>query len=90
MTQLRGYKIGTTLVLVFKKIQSKDKTKYEHFYLSSKTKIITNESDIVTVFQSIYTTIIGKKRKSPLKYSDWVIDSVIDHTISISKYKVVL
>ena len=59
MTQLRGYKIGTTLVLVFKKIQSKDKTKYEHFYLSSKTETITNESDIVTVFQSIYTTIIS-------------------------------
>ena len=47
-----------TLVLVLKKIESQDKTKYDNFYSSSKTEIITNASDIDDVFQSIYTTII--------------------------------
>ena len=47
-----------TLVLVLKKIESQDKTKYDNFCSSSKTEIITNASDIDDVFQSIYTTII--------------------------------
>ena len=46
------------LVLVFKKIENEDKTKYNHFYSSSKTEIIIIESDNDDVFQSIYTTII--------------------------------
>ena len=75
-----------TLVLVFKKIESKDKTKHENFYSSSKAETITNESDNVNVFQSIYTTIIENIRKSSLKNSGWIIDSAIDHIISISKY----
>ena len=53
----------TTLVLRFKKIEREDKTKYGNFYLSSKTEIIINESDI-DVFQSIYTTIITNIQKS--------------------------
>ena len=57
-TQLKGFKFVTALVLVFKKIESKDKTKYENFYSSSKAEIIINESDIDNVFQSIYTTVI--------------------------------
>ena len=75
----------TTLVLRFKKIEREDKTKYGNFYLSSKTEIIINESDI-DVFQSIYTTIITNIQKSLGKGSDWIIDSVTDHIISISKY----
>ena len=71
-----------TLVLVFKKIESKDKTKYENFYSSSKAEIIINESDI-DVF---YTTIIKNIQRSSGKGSGWIIDLVIDHTISISKY----
>ena len=40
------------------------------------------------VFQLIYTTIIASiQKQKPLgKYSGWITDSVIDHTISISKY----
>ena len=75
----------TKLVLVFKKIESEDKTKYDNFYLSSKTKVITNESDIVDVFQSVYSTIIKDIQKSLGKGSGWIIDSVIDQTVSISK-----
>ena len=38
------------------------------------------------MFKSIYTTIIANIQKSLGKTSVWIIDSVIDHTISISKY----
>ena len=38
------------------------------------------------VFQSIYTTVISKIQKSSGNGSGWIIDSVIDHTIGISKY----
>ena len=45
-----------------------------------------NESDTDEVSQSIYTTIISNIQKSLGKGSSWVIDLVIDYTISISKY----
>ena len=54
----------TTLVLVFKKIESKNKTEYGNFYSSSKAEATTNENDIVNVFQSAYTAIIENIRKS--------------------------
>ena len=74
-----------TLILVFKKIESEDKTKYDDCYSNSKAKIIINESDSDDVFKSIYTTIIANIQKSLGKGSDWIIDSVIHHTIIISK-----
>ena len=37
------------------------------------------------MFQSIYTTTIENIRKYSLKDSGWIVDSVIDHAISISK-----
>ena len=52
----------TKLVLVFKKIEREDKTKYDNFYSSSQAEIIINESDI-DVFQSIYTTIMTNIKK---------------------------
>ena len=76
----------TTLVSVIKKIQSEDKAKYDTFYSSSKAEIIINKSDTDDVFQSIYTTIILNIRISLGKGSGCIIDLVIDHTISISKY----
>ena len=69
----------TTLVLVFKKIESKDKTKYENFYSSSKAEIVDNESYIENVFKSIYTNIIANIEKSLGKGSGWIIDSVNNH-----------
>ena len=59
LSELRGFKFVTTLVLVFKKIESKDKTKFDNFYSSSKAEIIINKSDIENVFESIYSTIIS-------------------------------
>ena len=55
LTQLRGFKFVTTLVLVFKKVESKDKKKHDNFYSSAKAEIIINESDIGNVCKSIYT-----------------------------------
>ena len=75
----------TTLVLVFKKIESEDKTKYDNFYSSSKAETIINKSDIDDVFQSIYITIKSNIQKSLGKGSGWIIYSVIDHTTCISK-----
>ena len=86
LTQLKGFKFVTTLVLVFKKIESEDKTKCGNFYSSSKSEIIINESDIDDVSQSIYTTIITNINKSLGKSSRWIIDSVIDHTIITSMH----
>ena len=85
MIQLKGFKF-LTLVLVFKKIETKDKTKYENFYSGAKSEIINNENDINYAFKSIYTTIIENIRKSLGKSSGWITDLVIDQTISISEY----
>ena len=52
MTQLKGFKFVTTLVLVFKNIENTDKTKYDNFYSRSKAETIINESDIDNI-QSI-------------------------------------
>ena len=59
LTQLKVLKFVTTLGFVFKKIESKNKTKYANFYSSSKPEIITHARDIDDVFDSIYTIIIN-------------------------------
>ena len=74
------------LVLVLKKIESKDKTKCDTFYSNSKAEIIINESNIDDLFKSIYTTVMSNIPKYLAKGSGWIIDSVNDHTIIISKY----
>ena len=85
MSEWKGFKFEITLVLVFNKIESEDR-KYDTFYSHSKVATIKNENDIHDVFQSIYTTVIPSMQKSLGKGSGWIIDLVIDHTISISKY----
>ena len=70
---------------MLKKIESDYKTKYDRFYSHSKAKTIINELDIDNVFESIYT-IISNIQKVLRKGLGWIIDSAIDHTISISKY----
>ena len=86
LTQLKDFKFVTALVLVLKMIESEDETKYYNFYSNSKTEIITNESDNNDVFESIYTTIMTNMQKSLVKGSGWIIDLVIDDTITITKY----
>ena len=55
MTHLKGFKFVTTIVLMYKKIDSNDKTKYENSYWRSKPEIIINESYTDDLFQSMYT-----------------------------------
>ena len=86
LPELRGIQFVTASVLVFKKIEREDKTKYELFYSNSKAEIIINKNVIDDLFQSIYTTIISIMQKCLGKGSGWISDSVIDHTASISKY----
>ena len=76
----------TTLVLAFKKIESKENQSMTISIEAQKAETIINETDIENVLKSIYTTIIANIQKSLGKSSGWIIDSVIDHTISISKY----
>ena len=64
MTKLRRFKFATTLVLVLKKIENEDKTKYDTFCSHSKAETIINESDIDdNVFKSIYVTAISSNQK---------------------------
>ena len=86
LSELRGFKFLITLGLVFKKIESDDKTKYYSFHSSSKTEIIIIESDIDDVFKSIYTTVISNILKPLGKGSGWIIDSVIEHNVSMPNY----
>ena len=75
------------LIELKKKIESKDKTKYDNFYSRSRAEIIINESDIDDVFQSIYTTVITNIQKSlgiskynPLAGSSYIkLPKELDH-----------
>ena len=44
------------------------------------------KEDVSLYYQSIYTTIISNIQKSLGKGSGWIIDSIINHTVSILKY----
>ena len=67
----------TKLVLVFKKIEGADKTKYDTFYSHSKSETFINKSDINDALKSIHTTVISNIQKSLRKGSGY---------ITISKY----
>ena len=86
LTQLKGFKFAATLVILFKKIETEDKTRYDNFYSSSKVEIIINKSNTDDVFQSIYTTVITIIQKYLGSGSVRIVHSVIDHTVSISSY----
>ena len=75
-----------TPVLVFKKIEIYDKTKYSTFYSHSKAVAIINESDVNDVLESINTTISSNIHKLLRNISGWIIDSLIDHNINILTY----
>ena len=86
MSELRGFKFVKAMVLELKKIESDNETKYNMFYSNSNAESVINESDIDDVFESIYINIISNIQKYLEKGSSLLIDSVIDHTINISKY----
>ena len=57
------------------------KKQYETFYSHSKAEIIVNESDIDGIFESIYTKVISSIQNSLRKGSDWIINSVTEHSL---------
>ena len=67
-------------------MESYDATKFSTFHLKLKAETIINESNIHDVFESVYRTIISNMQKSLGKGSCWIIDSVVNHTINVSKY----
>ena len=67
MSELRGFKFVTTLVLMFKKTESKNKINFHNFFLSTKAEIIINERNIDDVFESINSTIVSNIQKSLAK-----------------------
>ena len=50
LTQLKGFKFVTTLVLVLKTIESEEKTKYDNFYSISKAEIIINKCAPINLY----------------------------------------
>ena len=79
-------KFVRTLVAEFKQIESNDAIKYDTFYSNSKAETITNERDIDDVFKSINGIIMSNIQNSLGKGPCWIIDSITDHNINISKY----
>ena len=85
MSELRGFKFVTALLLEFKETEIHDATKYSTFHLNSKVETTINRSNIDNAFKSIYSTIISNIQKSLGKGLGCIIDSVVDHIIFISK-----
>ena len=80
-------KFGTVWVLELKEIESNDETKYRKFYFYSKAEKIINESIVDDIFEYIYSTIKSDIQKYLRKGLIWIVDSVVDHSITILKYK---
>ena len=77
MTELKGFKFVTTLVIEFKNIENDNKK----VFWNSKAETIINESN--NTFKSIYVTYL---KKYIGKGSGWIINSLVSHTIKTSKY----
>ena len=50
LSDLKGFEFLTTLVLVFKKIESEDNTKYDIFYSNSKADILSMKVTLMMYF----------------------------------------
>ena len=87
MIKLKGFNLGTKLILDFKQIKFVDETTYSTFYSSLKAEKIINENNIDDVFESIYSTVISNIQKTLRKELGWITDSVVYHAVNISKNK---
>ena len=63
MTELKGFKIAATWVLVLMQIESDIKQNMSLLIHTQSSKIV-NESDIDNAFESVYTKIISNMQKS--------------------------
>ena len=77
LTQLKSFKFVTTLVLAFKKIESRDETKYDKFYSSSKAEIIISESEIDDVFKSVFTIITTNNKSLYEKFQPGLLTKLL-------------
>ena len=82
LPEFRGFKFLATLVIVFKRKGSEHKRKYDNFFHTQKQKQLSMKA---TVIICLNQSILNLYQKSLGKSLGWNIDSVIDHTISISK-----
>ena len=67
-------------------MENDDETKFTTFYSNTKAEASINESYTDDIFESFYTKIIYNIEKYFGKGSGWIIDSIIDCTITISGY----
>ena len=74
LTGLKGFKLMTTFILEFRKIEIDNKIKYNTFYSNSKAEIFINEKDTDNVFESVYTTLISNIQKYLGKGRGYVTD----------------
>ena len=58
-----------------------------NLFLVLKTWHNINDTGIVDLFERIYVKVISNIQNCAEKYTGWIIDSVVDHNIYISKYK---
>ena len=74
----------TTLVLVFRKIESGDKTKYGIFIQSQKLKWLSMKVTLMMCFNQSRLQLYEAFRKGAAWITNWVltIDSVIDSVIN--------
>ena len=63
MTELKGFKIAATWVLVLMQIESDIKQNMSLLIHTQSSKIV-NQSDIDNAFESVYTKIISNMQKS--------------------------
>ena len=87
MTGLRGFKFVTPLLLMFKKIESDDKTKYNTFNSNSKAELIINEKlafkDIK--FQVKFRDIHKIEKNNCIDISVFGYENKEKHPIYVSK-----
>ena len=56
--------------------------------MNSEREIIIDDSEIGNVFESIYNTIMTEIQKHQAGGLGWTIDSMIEQSNNISKYKI--
>ena len=85
VNELRGVKLVITLAIKFIKTIHQDETKHSTFYLNSKAETVIHRTDIDSVFESIYCTIMAKIQKYHEEASGLTTYLVIN--VNVSKCK---
>ena len=59
----------------------------QNFYSISNTETYIHDIDTDSVIESIYSTIMNEIWKYQAEDSSWIVDSLIEQTMNISKYR---